>query len=80
MGETIVQLGLVVMLCWLFYKLGQNKAWNQISENYIAIHKNCVVGSFWVKKHNNYRKEKTNYVKQKNKKIIAKRYGKKTSK
>ena len=72
----IIQVGLTVALCWFCYKLGQKKAWDYIAENYIAIHKKCVIGRILVQR-DNKRKENTNYGKQK--KSFAKRNDKKTS-
>lgn len=71
-----VQVGLTVALCWFCYKLGQKKAWDYIAENYIAIHKKCVIGRILVQR-DSKRKENTNYGKQK--KNFAKRNDKKTS-
>lgn len=71
-----VQVGLTVALCWFCYKLGQKKAWDYIAENYIAIHKKCVIGRILVQR-DTKRKENTNYGKQK--KNFARRNDKKTS-
>lgn len=71
-----VQVGLTVALCWFCYKLGQKKAWDYIAENYIAIHKKCVIGRILVQRDTKI-KENTNYGKQK--KSFAKRNDKKTS-
>lgn len=71
-----IQVGLTVALCWFCYKLGQKKAWDYIAENYIAIHKKCVIGRILVQR-DSKRKENTNYGKQK--KNFARRNDKKTS-
>ena len=70
-----VQVGLTVALCWFCYKLGQKKAWDYIAENYIAIHKKCVIGRILVQRDTN--KRSTNNGKG-NKKIVARRYDKNT--
>lgn len=71
-----VQVGLTVAVCYFCYKLGQKKAWDYIAENYIAIHKKCIIGRILVQR-DTKRKENTNYGKQK--KNFAKRNDKKTS-
>lgn len=71
-----IQVGLTVALCWFCYKLGQKKAWDYIAENYIAIHKKCVIGRILVQRDTN--KRSTNNGKE-NKKSFAKRNDKKTS-
>lgn len=71
-----VQVGLTVALCWFCYKLGQKKAWDYIAENYIAIHKKCIIGRILVQRDTN--KRSTNNGKE-NKKSFAKRNDKKTS-
>lgn len=77
MMECVVQAGLTVALCWFCYKLGQKKAWDYIAENYIAIHKKCVIGRILVQR-DSKRKEETNYEKR-HKKNFARRNDKKTS-
>lgn len=37
-------------LCFLCFKFGQNKAWNYIAQNYIAIHKSAFIGPILIKK------------------------------
>lgn len=54
MWEAASIIGCVV-LCWAFYKLGQETAWNYISKNYIAIHKSAVIGSILIKNEGGYK-------------------------
>ena len=72
-----VQVGLTVAVCWCCYKLGQKNAWKYIAQNYIAIHKKCIIGSILVKGEGN-KKENKHYEKR-NKKNFARRNDKKTS-
>lgn len=74
----VVQVVMTAALCWLCFKLGQKQAWNYIAENYIAIHKKCIIGRVFVQT-NEDSKEEVKHEKR-TKKNIAKRTHKKTSK
>lgn len=76
MMEYVVQAGLTVAVCWFCYKMGQKKAWEYIAENYIAIHKKCVIGRILVQR-DSKTNENNNYEKR-NKKNFARRNDKKT--
>lgn len=71
-----VQVGLTAALCWFCYKLGQKKAWDYVAENYIAIHKKCVIGRILVQRDTNKRSPNNE---KGNKKNFARRNDKKTS-
>lgn len=60
--------------CMIAYKIGEKSVWNYVSENYIAIHKKCVIGPILLKQ-KEIKKEKKTYEKNK-----SKRVNKKTSK
>jgi hypothetical protein len=75
--EYVVQIGLTLAVCWFCYKMGQKKAWDYIAENYIAIHKKCVIGRILVQR-DSIKKENNRYEKR-NKKNFARRNDKKTS-
>ena len=64
-----VQVALTIALCVVCFKLGQKCAWDYIAQNYIAIHKNVVLGPILIKRGGN-----------KNEKHYTKRISKKTSK
>ena len=45
-----IDAALTAIICVLCFKLGQKTAWDYISTNYIAIHKNAVIGPILVKR------------------------------
>ena len=60
------------ILCWAFYRLGQESAWRKITSEYIAIHKSAVIGPILIKNNvgykHGYKKNKSNRVHKKSSK------------
>lgn len=54
MWELVSILGCMI-LCWAFYRLGQETAWKKITSEYIAIHKSAVIGPILIKNNGGYK-------------------------
>lgn len=51
--RELLEFGLAVIAIIISYKLGQKTAWDEISRNYIAIHKTAVIGPVLIKRGGN---------------------------
>ena len=54
MWEIVSVIGCAV-LCFAFYRLGQETLWKKIASEYIAIHKSAVIGPILIKNNGWYK-------------------------